>query len=155
MNANDLREDIASELELLEETVKQIRDELDSLGEGEPTAFQRAGFGALLMNFYSGVENILKRISQYEGIEVPRGPRWHVDLFNRFREPVSQGREPLLDETMAGPLKPYRDFRHVMVHGYGVALRWPLMRDVVFQVGETLEAFRRRITEYLDTLDET
>jgi len=36
--------------------------------------------GTYLMNFYSGIENILKRISKEYYLTVPKGESWHKEL---------------------------------------------------------------------------
>lgn len=75
MNAPELRAEAAVEFELL----GQVIDELDALRHDvagrEPTMRERVAAGAFLMQFYNGVENLLKRISKHNGVPMPAGQK--------------------------------------------------------------------------------
>ncbi|MBM4087089.1 MAG: hypothetical protein FJ272_20055 [Planctomycetes bacterium] len=152
MNAEELRDQVRGELELMSRTVSEIERALEAIGDNTPTVFQRAGFGALLMNLYKGIENTLMRIARFEGMALPTGDRWHVEFFRRFTEAFPTNKPALFDAMDQQTFRPYRDFRHVMVHGYGVVLKWELMRDLVVGAPAAFDRFRRRIDEYLAAL---
>lgn len=48
---------------------------------GTPSLREKVAAAGFLMQFYNGVENILKRISKDRGVALPEERRWHVELF--------------------------------------------------------------------------
>jgi hypothetical protein len=105
-----------------------------------------------LANFYNGIENILKRICRFHGIAIPAGGDWHVELAKSFCDPPRLGLPPLLDQQLANDLAPYRQFRHVVHHGYGFRLRWVDMRPGVEATGLVFSRLKDKIDRYLACL---
>ena len=68
MTPEDLREEINIQLELMETSVNELISLLEDLGDREPTMREKAAAAAFLTEFYSGIENIVKRISYYHGV---------------------------------------------------------------------------------------
>jgi hypothetical protein len=91
VNIEALKEEIAIQLKMMERTVREIESLQADIGSGEPTTREIAAAAAFLSDFYTGVENILKRISRCSGVPLPVGEDWHVELFNHFCEPGFQG----------------------------------------------------------------
>jgi hypothetical protein len=91
MKPQELREEVSIELEALEATVYELGALHHDVAGREPTTREKTAAAAFLAQFYSGIENILKRISHYHGIPLPRGETWHVDLFQRFTAPPYGG----------------------------------------------------------------
>lgn len=104
------------------------------------------------MSFYNGLENILKRVAIFEGTEIPGGPNWHVEFFSMFVEGDSPTGVPVLfSRTEAEPLREYRSFRHVMVHGYCVTLRWELMSHLVDSIETVFDLVTTAVDRYLES----
>ena len=149
MSVEELQRDIEAQLRLMAETARELSC-AGPRGVGVPgTRLEVAGFGALLMNLYSGFENILKRIAQHEGLAIPAGPRWHAELFSAFARPLPSTATPLLTTDESRLLRRYRDFRHLMVQGCGVALRWELMKELVASADSAFETMVSAIDLYL------
>lgn len=89
MNLAELGEEVTVELKALEETVNELLALQRDVADREPTVRERTAAAAFLAQFYSGVENILKRISYHLGVPLPSGETWHIDLFQRFCSPLS------------------------------------------------------------------
>lgn len=149
MTPDELRKQVSIELQLLSQTIAAIQDGLTAIGSHTPTSLERAGFGALLTDIYKGIENTLKRLATFEEIPLPTGERWHLELFNRFTDPLPSGRPPLFDELTRDELKDYRNFRHLVVHGYGIMLKWELMKGLVERAPAALDMFRDCVDKYL------
>ncbi len=75
MNASELREQVGVELELLNRTLEEILSARSQMEHEPPSVLIVSGFGALLMNFYSGIENILRRIAVFEKLTMPAGSK--------------------------------------------------------------------------------
>ena len=153
MNVADLREEIAIELENLGLVVAEVRALRAELGDREPSVREKTAAAAFLAQFYTGVENVLKRISRFCGVPLPTGENWHLDLFKRFCEPPHPPLPVLFDQSLACSLSAYRRFRHVVHHGYGFQLEWERMRDGVLEVEALHDRLRSRLAEYVRGLE--
>lgn len=98
MSAAELRAEADIEFEHLDRVVDELVSLRRDVGEREPTLRELVAGGAFLTQFYNGVENLLKRISKHEGVPLPEGPDWHVELFRRFCTPSTHGLPVLFDE---------------------------------------------------------
>lgn len=144
MTAADLREEIAVN-ELL--AIQQ-----DITGRA-PTVREKTAAAVFLAQFYTGIENILKRISYYRGVPLPVGDAWPIELFQRFCAPAHPQLPALFDQQLAATLSPYRRFRHVAVHGYGFQLDWTRMAEGVSRVDDLFAAVKSTLTHHLQSLD--
>jgi hypothetical protein len=153
MTPAELREEIVIELELMEATVQELVALQSDATERELTVREKTAAAAFLAQFYNGVENILKRISYFHGVALPIGDTWHIDLFQKFCSPSQEPLPVLLDESLASALAPFRKFRHVFYHGYGVQLDWSRMSEGVASVEDVLLQFKSRLFNYLQTLE--
>lgn len=134
MNINELREQIAIELEALELTVEELLTLQRDLAGKEATVREKTAAAAFLAQFYTGIENILKRISQYNGVPLPTGDTWHIELFKRFCTPSHPQLPILFDPSLASMFSSYRRFRHVVFHGYGFQIDWSRMEEGISNI---------------------
>ena len=152
MNADELKADIAIEFDALRQVVNELEALRRDVAGREPTVREKTAAAAFLAQFYSGLENILKRLSRFHGVELPAGENWHLDLFKRFCPPGQPPLPKLFDEALARQLGPFRRFRHVVHHGYGFQIEWDRMREGLDQVNAILAAFRERAADHLSKL---
>ena len=152
MTADQLKAEIAFEFDAL----RQVVNELDALRQEvagrEPTVREKTAAAAFLAQFYSGIENILKRLSRFHGVELPTGENWHFDLFKRFCQPEHRPLPVLFDEGLARQPGPFHRFRHVVHHGYGFQIEWSRMGEGLEQVSQLLAEFRSRVEAHLKVL---
>ena len=153
MKPEDLRDEVAIELEQMEATVKELLSLVKDISGREPTVREKTAAAAFLAQFYNGVENILKRICNYHNHPLPAGDTWHIELFKLFCAPPHPSLPVLFDETLATTLAPYRRFRHVAFHGYGVQLEWSRMAEGVRKVENIFSQFRKSLADYLTTIE--
>jgi hypothetical protein len=149
---DELREEIAVELEALEATVNELLALQRDVAHREPTIREKTAAAAFLAQFYSGIENILKRISRFHDVPLPTGEMWHVDLFQRFCSPSHPDLPSLFDETLASALAPFRRFRHVAFHSYGFQLNWSRMAEGVARVQDVFSQIEASLSDYLETI---
>jgi len=152
MKPGNLREEVQIELESLANTLRELSQLLADFSSTEPATREVAAAGLFLANFYGGIENILKRVCRFHGACVPSGASWHAELVRLFSSPPRPDFPGLIDAALATDLAPYRRFRHVVHHGYGVLLRWDDMLPGIQQAPEVFGRFKAAISQYLDGL---
>lgn len=152
MKSEELREQITIELELMETTVEELLAIRQDATKRQLTVREKTAAAAFLAQFYSGVENILKRISYFYNIPLPSGNSWHVELFRQFCSPSKHPLPALFDEPLASALAPFRKFRHAVYHSYGIQLEWSRMSAGVAEVEDVFREFQSRLSTFLQTL---
>ena len=94
----------------------------------------------------------MKRFAQFHKISIPSDDNWHFELMESFCDPPKDGLPLLIDQDLAQDLAPYRHFRHVVHHNYGVGLDWNKMLPGVQQVESVWQKFKRATEDYLTTI---
>ena len=74
-----LRERVEAEFEHIDRTLVALPEDRSC---SKLSALELAGVAALLHNFYTSVENILKHTVQDRNLDLPEGESWHRDLVN-------------------------------------------------------------------------
>lgn len=152
MTPDELKEEIAIEIENIETVLRELSTLHEDAKRREVSVREKTAASAFLAQFYSGIENILKRISLYSNVPLPSGEIWHVELFRRFCEPSFPLLPILFDESLSSDLAPYRKFRHVVHHGYGFQLDWERMTEGIDRVNGIYQRLKIRIENYLESL---
>lgn len=101
MTAARLASEIALELAALEQVAQELAALVHDVASREPTVREKTAAAAFLAQFYSGLENILKRLSRFHGAELPSGENWHFELFKRFCQPGQPPLPVLFDDRLA------------------------------------------------------
>lgn len=153
MTPDELRDEVAVEFDALDLTLTELKSLQADLAGRDPTLREKAAAAAFLAQLYSGVENVLKRISQFYGVALPSGENWHVELFIRFCKPGCPPLPVLFDDSLAVAMTPYRKFRHVFHHGYSFQLDWERMREGVERAEDVFSRFKARVNALLAELD--
>ncbi len=102
-----------------------------------------AGVGALLHNFYNGIENIPKQVFQSKTLPIPQGESWHRDL---LLTAVERG---ILSTGLLDDLKRYLAFRHFFGHGYALNLSPEPMEPLVRDAESVFKMFKDEIENVL------
>ena len=152
MTAEELRAEIAIEFDSLQQVVSELEALRRDVAGREPSVREKTAAAAFLAQFYSGIENVLKRLSRFHGVMLPVGENWHFDLFKRFCPPGQPPLPTLFDASLALQLGPFRRFRHVVHHGYGFQIEWDRMREGLDQVNAIRAVFHDRVGAHLDRL---
>jgi hypothetical protein len=153
MTLADLRAEINVELAAMQIIVDELVALQRDLSEREPTLREIAAASGFMAQFYTGVENILKRICRHSGVVLPTGDTWHVDLFQYFCSPPHPDLPALFDDSLASQMAPYRRFRHVVFRGYAFQLDWERMAAGVAGVQDVFEQFKGSLAGYLRALE--
>ena len=152
MTAEQLKGEVAIEFDFLQRVVDELEALRRDAAGREPSVREKTAAAAFLAQFYSGIENILKRLSRFHEVALPVGDNWHFELFSRFCSAGHSPLPPIFDESLERQVGAFRRFRHVVHHGYGFQIEWDRMQEGLDQVGAILVAFRTRVAAHLDSL---
>lgn len=104
--------------------------------------------GTYLMNFYHGIENILKRRSKEYYSTMPKGGSWHKELLGLSFNPP-KGKIAVFDQGIVERLHPYRNFRHRFVSGYGFQLKGEKMLELIDDLDDLWADIKRTLEVFL------
>ncbi|MBU1290725.1 hypothetical protein KKB17_03755 [bacterium] len=142
-----LKADVLDEIEAIEQVLKDLSFLKNTLGSNKIDNVQKAAIGTFLMNFYIGIENIIKRISKEYYQTMPKGNSWHKELLYLSHTPP-HGKSPLFNQNIIDKLNPYRGFRHVFVSGYGFKLRFKSMTSLINNIESLWADIKKAIEEF-------
>ena len=149
----DLREQIAVESAQLEKLFEPYRPLLEKCRTEEPNAIELSALATMLHSFYTGVENLFRRVALESGGPLPQGDAWHRRLLQQMVE-AGENRLPLISADVYQRLHPYLQFRHVFRSSYSFQLRWDKMRPLVLECEETFTTLRTEIASFVAKMDE-
>jgi hypothetical protein len=104
----------------------------------------------MLHSFYTGVENIFKRVAVELDGEAPRGEAWHRQLLDAMVT-STKGRGALISEPLRDTLSEYLAFRHVFRQAYSFDLRWEKMSALVLNCEATFRRLETELEAFLRT----
>ena len=125
------------------EAIEKALSSLPTKPINELSKLELAGIGALLHNFYNGIENVLKQVFRIKNIQILQGESWHRDLLLKATE------ENILSEALSDELKRYLAFRHFFSHGYAIDLSPDRMEPLISAVRDVFKNFKAEIDKAL------
>src|SRR3989339_316524 len=152
MKADILKDEIYIELQELEIIVGKLSEIYIDFLNKEPDIIIKTAATSFTAQFYSGIENILKRISKYYNIQIPIGEDWHIELFKRFCSPQYLSLPVIFDDYLKEELANYRRFRHFVFHGYSSRITWDILCDGIKEVDKVYKNFKLKLNEILNLL---
>jgi hypothetical protein len=144
--SDKLRKQISVEREQLRRLLEVHAPLLVKCASSPPTPIELSALAGMLHSFYTGIENIFRRIALESHSAAPRGDTWHRELLDLMTQPVA-GRPSAISPLLHEDLREYLQFRHVFRQAYSFELRWEKMRKLVLNCEPTL----RRLEEELET----
>ena len=135
-----VREQIEAEFENISRLVAELPGE-DVLAE--LSSLELAGVGALVHNFYNGVENILKQIVISRDITISQSQSWHRQLVE------TAVLNDIISKSTAEQLRQYLAFRHFFAHGYSLDLDKEHIKPLVKAIPNVLADFSNEINNAL------
>ena len=102
----------------------------------------------MLHSFYTGIENIFKRIAEEIDGQIPAGEAWHPQLLDVMGQP-GKGWRAVISQGTIERLDAYLDFRHFFRHAYIFSLRWDMMKGLVLGCEDTLRHLEAELDAFL------
>ena len=147
----ELREDVLDEEKAVEETLMRLFEVRSKFDPRVKDYSIEPAMGTYLMNFYNGIENILKRISKEYYQTIPKGESWHKQFLVLSANPP-EGKIPLFKQEILERLHSYRNFRHRFVSGYGSQLKGEKMLELIDNIQVLWNDIKKAISEFWEKL---
>lgn len=148
----ELQEDVQDEEKAIEETLERLAVVRKQFSVQNKDYTTEPAMGTYLMNFYNGIENIIKRISKGYYLTMPGGENWHKELLLLSVNPP-QDKIPLFSRNIVEKLNPYRNFRHRFVSGYGFQLKAEKMLELIDSIDPLWFEIKRSISDFWKKLN--
>ena len=87
-------------------------------------------------SFYTGVENVFKRVTVEVDGQPVAGEAWHRNLLSQMKE-TKANRSVLLSTELHDTFLDYLRFRHVFRNAYAFDLDWQKLSPLVLRLEET------------------
>jgi purine/pyrimidine-nucleoside phosphorylase len=139
-----LRKQIQVDLNQLRALLNRHPALLARCAQETPSDVELDALAALLHAFYTGVENIFKRIALEQDGNLPKSAVWHADLLNSMAEPSAM-RPAVITQDLRKTLRGYLDFRHVFRHAYTFELQWSKMVAQVLNLQQTFDLLEKQL----------
>jgi len=149
----DLKDQIAVEDAQLQQLLDVHRPLLEKCRSEAPNLIELSALAAFLHSFYTGVENLFRRVAVEIDGGIWQGDQWHRRLLQQMTEP-GEARPSVISLELYDRLHPYLQFRHVFRSSYSFQLRWDKMAPLVLHYEETFAAFRAEIATFSARMDE-
>lgn len=147
----ELKEDVFDEEEAIEETLERLSKIRGNFDPQKEDYLTEPAMGTYLMNFYNGIENILKRIAKEYYLTIPKGDSWHKELlFLSYSPPKSK--ISIFNQEMVERIIPYLNFRHRFIKGYGFQLKGEKMLELIDNVNSLWNDIKKAILDFWDKL---
>jgi ribonuclease HepT-like protein len=143
-----LRKQIATEREQLNRLIETHRSLLDKCANDAPSEIELSAIASMLHAFYTGIENIFKRVTLQMDGALPGGMSWHRALLDAMSL-QNDNRAAVISEALRERLKDYLKFRHVFRHAYSFQLQWEKMSSLTLDCENTLRMLERDLDNFL------
>jgi len=117
-----------------------------------PDHIETSALSAMLHSFYTGIENLFKRVAVHLDQGMPQGEMWHIRLLESMINPTPN-RPIVISKELRDHLQGYLSFRHVFRHAYSFDLRWSKMSPLVLEAEKTLQWLCRELDQFTTDMD--
>lgn len=142
-------QEVALEIENLTLLIQELQKIIDAQELNEPDIVLKTATSSFMAQYYTGIENILKRISKYFSIPLPKSDSWHFELFSFFCNPPHSHLPILFTDDIKNEINELRKFRHRFHHGYSFTLEWDELLIGAKTVIDTFKPFSQNVNSFL------
>ena len=143
----EVEEQVAVERAQIDQLFAAYQATITKSSEKEPDFIELSALATMLHSFYTGIENIFKRIALEIDGNLPSGISSHSDLLTQMSQPIAN-RPAVTSETMQVRLSAYLSFRHVFRHAYSFQLEWDKMSELVVQSQATWQDLQAELERF-------
>ncbi len=118
-----------------------------------PQVLELRGIGAILHDFYTGIEHLFEKIAPELNGGLPAGASWHRELLENMALDLPGVRPPVLGSETVHALGEFLRFRHLFRNLYGFKLEWTRIRSLLDRLPETWKAVEADLDRFLAFLD--
>ena len=111
--------------------VDEAEHALADFPQEAPPLRELRGIGAILHDFYTGIEHIFETIAPELNGGRPAGEAWHRELLTNMTLDLPGVRPPVLRQETAHALDEFLRFRHLFRNVYGFELEWARVRSLL------------------------
>jgi uncharacterized protein YutE (UPF0331/DUF86 family) len=129
--------------------IDRIAEELFSVydpAKSDYTLAEKAAIAALIVNIYSGLENILKQMLIFDKLDITDSPSWHEKVLKKA------GEIGILPPDLYQIFSKYLAFRNYFVYAYIFNIEWEETRVLVDSIRDVLKQFKTEVGEYIQTI---
>jgi hypothetical protein len=134
--------------------VNEAQKALSDFTEQEPPLLALRGIGAILHDFYTGIEHIFETIAPELNGGLPAGEAWHRELLTSMTLDLPCVRPALVRQQTARQLDEFLRFRHLFRNLYGFELEWPRVRSILTRLPAVWSEVETDLDRFLEFLDE-
>ena len=128
----DVEEQVAVEQAQIAQIFEAYQTAISKSSQKEPDFIELSALATMLHSFYTGIENIFKRVALEIDGNIPSGYASHSDLLTAMTRSTAS-RPPVISEELHVRLSAYLSFRHVFRQAYSFHLEWDKMQNLVLQ----------------------
>ena len=151
---HELQEEVELELAQLRALVESFHPLLSKTKTSAPDTVETVALAGFLHSFYTGIENVFKRVALHTGGALPDGGSWHTQLLDGMAR-RQENRVAVLSQGLHDILLDYLTFRHVFRHAYSFELQWRKMAPLVAECETTFRRLEQDMTCFLEGLDDS
>jgi hypothetical protein len=147
--SDKLSKRIALEQEQLNRLIDTHRSLLAKCAYQPPNDIELSALGFFLHSFYSGLENIFKRIAIEIDGGLPQGEAWHRQLLDGMAA-ANEVRTAVISASLYETLSEYLAFRHVVRQSYSFHLQWGKMAGLVLNCEATMRSIEDELGVFFE-----
>jgi len=147
-----LRKQVAVEFEQLDKLIVVHRPLLDKCQKAAPTDIELSALAAMMHSFYTGIENILKRVAVELDGDLPTGRSWHREILDSMSEPNNL-RSAVLSAELRYRLEEYLKFRHFFRQAYSFQFEWKKLSSLALGCEATLHRLKDEMKTFFGRVE--
>lgn len=129
--------------------INRIVDELYTVYKPDKTEYpvaEQAAIAALLINFYGGIEGILKQMLKFDKLDVGDSPDWHEKVLRKA------GEVAILPPDLIQLLSKYLAFRNFFIYNYIFNIKWDDIKSMVDASRDIVSNVQSEVEEYIQSI---
>jgi hypothetical protein len=149
-----LREEVDDNLEKMSVEFEKFQELMEgrNASDGPKDWRHKELVAERLHRFYSGVEQVMKRIANRLDGGTPEGKHWHKELLKQMSR-HGEARPPLFSEDIRQSLLDFQGFRHFYRESYLVDLQWEQMTSLINEFEDLYESSTKSIETFIENIE--